>query len=149
MAVNQSNKNLPQQEPRSSCAIANGLEILGDRWTMLIIRDLMFTNRNEFGHLLHSGEGISTNILSERLDRLQCWGVIEKLPHPTHGKKFVYELTDKGAGLASVLIEFALWSEESIEGAFIPPSIKEMMLKDRENLLQKINAREPIIYLEL
>lgn len=134
---------------RSPCAIANGLDLLGDRWTLLIIRDLMFTNRNEFGHLLNAGEGISTNILTERLDRLQRCEVIEKLPHPSHGRKSTYRLTDRGLALAPVLIEFALWSREALDGALIPTPILDMMLKDRNTMLKKIARREPLVTLEL
>ena len=134
---------------RSPCALANGLEILGDRWTLLVIRDLMFTNRREFGHFLNAGEGISTNILTERLERLQQSGVISKKPHPGHGKKFIYELTERGINLAPVLIELALWAYDNIEGTFIPPVARSMMLNNRELLLEKIRSREPLVELNL
>lgn len=139
----------PGKSSRSPCAIANGLEVLGDRWTLLIIRDLMFTNRNEFGHLLHSGEGISTNILSDRLQRLQCWGIVEKLPHPEHGRKFIYRLTDRGRALAPVLIEFALWAKQSIAGANIPEPVLTKIKKDRAGLLAMIHRGEPVVKLDL
>lgn len=149
--VSKSN-NQPNTMPcsaRSDCAIANGLEVLGDRWTLLIIRDLMFTNRNEFGHLVNSNEGISTNILTERLKRLQQFGVIEKQTHPSHGKKFIYRLTERGLALAPVIIELAIWSFQTIEGTFIPDEIKQLMLTDRNLVYQKVNAREPLIMLDL
>jgi len=149
MPLKDKQQNPPQHCPRSKCAIANGLEILGDRWTLLIIRDLLFTNRNEFGHLLKSGEGISTNILTERLERLQCYGVIEKLPHPNHGRKFIYQLTDKGRGLAPVLIEFANWSKEALAGAFIPPPLDEMIQKDKKGLIQRVKKGETLFHLDL
>ncbi|MFT4518037.1 MAG: DNA-binding HxlR family transcriptional regulator [Halioglobus sp.] len=138
-----------KQDMRSGCAIANALDILGDRWTMIIIRDLMFTNRNEFGHMLNSGEGISTNILSERLARLQCHSVITKEPHPDHGKKFCYSLTDKGRKLAPTLIELSLWATDSIDNTMVPPVLFEMMKKDRKELLRKVNAQEAIVILDL
>ena len=134
---------------RSQCAIANGLEVLGDKWTLLIIRDLMFTNRREFGHFLKSGEGIATNILSDRLDKLQCFGIINKQPHPNHGKKFIYDLTEQGLKLAPILIELTLWSFETVEHAFIPPKILEMMRNDRQKLVSLINKRECLVVLDL
>ena len=137
------------EDMRSPCAIANSLEILGDRWTLLIIRDLMFTNRREFGHFLQAGEGISTNILAERLQRLQCHGVITKTPHPEHGKKFLYQLSDTGLKLAPTIIELALWGSETIEGAFVPPHVMAMMRGDKEKLLVLINARQCLVELEL
>ena len=126
---------------RSQCAIANGLEILGDRWTLLIIRDLMFTNRREFGHFLKSGEGISTNILTDRLDKLQCFGIINKQPHPKHGKKYIYDLTEQGLKLAPTIIEFSLWSLEMVQNTFLPPGILEMMRHDRQKLISLIYKR--------
>ncbi|WP_448546564.1 winged helix-turn-helix transcriptional regulator [Thalassotalea fusca] len=134
---------------RSPCAIANGLEILGDKWTLLIIRDLMFTNRNEFGHLLQSSEGISTNILTERLHRLQKYHVIEKLPHPSHGKKSVYRLTEHGIALFPVLIEFMLWAKRVIDGCFIPEDIYQLMQNDRDSLFEKVKNRQPLVVLPL
>lgn len=142
--------SLPERhESRSICALANGLEIVGDRWTLLIIRDLMFTNRNEFGHLLQSGEGISTNILTERLERLQQYHILEKLPHPTHGKKFVYRLTDRGLGLLPVLLEMVLWAYDVFDNSYIPPHIHDMMVNDRQSIIDKVNKREPLVTLDL
>ncbi|MCO7222847.1 helix-turn-helix domain-containing protein [Pleionea sp. CnH1-48] len=134
---------------RSACAVANGLEILGDRWTLLIIRDLMFTNRREFGHFLNAGEGISTNILSERLERLQCHGIISKQPHPDHGKKNIYELTDQGIALAPTMIELTLWALDSIQNTFAPPQVIELMKKDKEKLLQLIRQRTVLVEVPL
>ena len=137
------------EKSRSPCALANGLDILGDRWSLLIIRDLMFTNRCEFGHFVQSGEGISTNILSDRLERLQAAGVIAKEPHPSHGKKFVYSLTDSGLGLAPTLIEFMLWAEREIPQAALPRRLLAMIHDDRAALMQRISNRETIIELDL
>lgn len=134
---------------RSPCALANGLEILGDRWTLLIIRDLMFTNRREFRHFHAAGEGISTNILSDRLQRLQCAGIISKHPHPEHGKKFVYELTDAGRALAPTVIEFALWAQRNVEGAFLPPPLLDMMENRRDELMEMIERGEYLLELDL
>jgi len=137
------------EDMRSQCAIANGLEILGDRWTLLIIRDLMFTNRREFGHFMQAGEGISTNILSDRLQRLQCHGVITKEAHPEHGRKFIYQLTDKGLKLAPMVIELTLWGNETIEDTFVPPPILKMMKTDREKLIGLINSKVYLVEVDL
>ena len=137
------------EDMRSQCAIANGLEILGDRWTLLIIRDLMFTNRREFGHFMQAGEGISTNILSDRLQRLQCHGVITKEDHPEHGRKFIYQLTDKGLKLAPMVIELTLWGNETIEDTFVPPPILKMMKTDREKLIGLINSKVYLVEVDL
>lgn len=133
------------QKPRSPCPIANALELLGDRWSMLIIRDLLFTDRREFGQFLAAGEGISTNILSDRLERLLCAGIISKAAHPSHGKKFLYDLTERGLSLAPTIIEFGLWADDNIDGARLPTLIKNMMIHEREQLLDKIARREPLL----
>lgn len=144
--------NCPNSIPeskRSHCALANGLEILGDRWTLLIIRDLMFTNRCEFRHFLASGEGISTNILTDRLQRLQRAGVIGKRPHPEHGKKFIYELTDAGRALAPTVLEFALWALHNIKGTFLPPPLVDMMEEHRDELIASIAQGGHLLELDL
>ena len=137
------------EKKRSVCALANGLEILGDRWSLLIIRDLMLTNRREFGHFLDSDEGISTNILSDRLERLVSSGILTKKPHPNHGKKFVYELTDLGVALAPAMIELILWSLKAIDGTRIPGRAWDLLRNDREKLLTMIAARQPLYELDL
>lgn len=134
---------------RSPCALANGLEILGDRWTVLILRDLMFTNRREFRHFLAAGEGISINILTNRLQRLQGAGIVSKRPHPDHGKKFIYELTDAGRALAPTVIEFALWALYNVEGAFLPPPLLDMMENRRDQLIEMIRCGECLLELDL
>ncbi|WP_346839640.1 helix-turn-helix domain-containing protein [Microbulbifer sp. SAOS-129_SWC] len=139
----------PTVTRRSPCALANGLEILGDRWTLLIIRDLMFTNRREFRHFLAAGEGISTNILTDRLQRLQCAGVISKRPHPDHGKKFVYELTGVGRALAPTVIEFGLWAVRSIDGSLLPPVLLDMMENQRDELIEKVARGDCLLELDL
>lgn len=145
MQKDNASTNSKTMQPRSSCALARTLDIIGDRWSILIIRDLMFTNRREYGQLLNAGEGISTNILSERLSRLQQAELINKYPHPNHGKKFVYELTDKGLKLAPMILELAIWSVENQDGAMLPDLITDRLQDDREGLLRQIYSRTPII----
>lgn len=141
--------NVSQPELRSPCPLANGLDILGDRWTLLIVRDLMLTNRREFGHFLHADEGISTNILTNRLERLVNWDIISKRPHPEHGKKFIYELTDKGLGLAPTLLAFGRWAYEHIPGTQLPPPIAEQIQNDPDGVLDRIYNREVLWELPL
>lgn len=94
---------------RSDCPIANALDVLGDRWTLVIVRDLVFRGFREFGQFLGAGEGISTNILSERLERLHGAGIVVRFDHPSDGKKYVYRLTEKGIDLIPLLVELVLW----------------------------------------
>ena len=119
--------------------------MLGDRWSLLIIRDVMFFNLREFGLLQRSGEGIATNVLADRLTRLESKGILRKDPHPTHGRKFVYSLTESGIALAPMLVELALWSRQYMDNATIPGPIYEMMVHDREGMLRKIRNGEPLL----
>lgn len=104
-------KALPQNN-RSLCPLSCFLEILGDKWSLLIIRDLMFNGKNTFGGFLKSDEGIATNILTSRLISLEENGFIEKLEAPENKKVPIYRLTRKGLDLKPVLIEVYLWTDK-------------------------------------
>jgi len=95
--------------PRSECVLSNVLDIFGDKWTLLIIRDLFFFNKHEYKDFLNSPEAIATNILSERLKRLQDSEIIDELPHPDNKSRKLYYLTAKGKALLPVLLEMARW----------------------------------------
>jgi DNA-binding HxlR family transcriptional regulator len=95
---------------RSLCPINLALEVFGDRWTLLIIRDLTFAGKRHFRELLHSDEHISSNILAERLKRLVELGVITRADDPTHKQKAVYSLTEMGIDLLPVLAQIGIWS---------------------------------------
>jgi DNA-binding HxlR family transcriptional regulator len=95
---------------RSGCPINLTLEVLGDKWSLLIVRDMMFGNRRHFRELLtRSEEGIASNILSDRLKTLVEQGVISKASDPTHKQKSIYSLTEKGIELLPVLAQMAGW----------------------------------------
>lgn len=96
--------------PRSGCPINLTLEVLGDRWSLLIIRDIMFGNRRHFRELLtRSDEGISSNILADRLKTLLEQGILTRTDDPTHKQKGVYSLTEQGIELLPILAQMAAW----------------------------------------
>jgi DNA-binding HxlR family transcriptional regulator len=99
-------------EKRSDCPISSSLDIWGDKWSLLIIRDLMLANKCTYGDFLKSPEGIATNILASRLQVLEENKIIEKLDHPESKAKVLYKLTEKGIDLLPVLIEIQLWAEK-------------------------------------
>lgn len=125
---------------RSTCPISCGLDLLGDKWSLLIIRDLLLTNRREYTHFLNAGDGISTNILSDRLSQLQNNSLITKQQHPTHGKKFIYSLTQKAKALTPIIIELAMWADKHVEGAQIPLPLLQKINEDKELLIKKLFA---------
>lgn len=98
---------MPSPDRRSPCPVACALDLLGDRWTLLVIRDL-FLGRSRFKDFTASPEGIPTNILTDRLERLVNQGVVNKVPVPG-GKRYAYKLTEKGRALGPVLIALKDW----------------------------------------
>ena len=84
--------------------------MLGDRWSLLIIRDMMVRGSRTFKEFLGSDEGIATNMLADRLRRLEAHGIIASEPDPSDGRKLIYSLTPKGIDLAPVLTEMVLWA---------------------------------------
>jgi len=120
---------------RSDCPIANALDLIGDRWSLLIARDLVFRGFREFGQFLEGGERISTNILSERLERLQCAGLLVRSDHPETGKKYVYRLTEKGIDLIPVLIELVLWGAKYTPNHAAPAEVLRQMRNDPDRMI--------------
>ena len=100
----------PKAVYRSHCPMNFALESLGDRWSLLIVRDMVFSGKKTYGEFLNSEEGIATNILASRLDFLERIDVIKKSPHGEDRRKDIYTLTEKGLDLVPVLFEFIKWS---------------------------------------
>ncbi len=94
---------------RSLCSISFSLEMIGDLWSLLIVRDIIYFGKKTYGDLLSSGEGIARNILATRLVQLRQKGILTRKPHPTDGRKDVYELTEKGLDLIPLLLDMAAW----------------------------------------
>jgi len=125
---------------RSTCPLANALDILGDRWTLLVLRDLVFYGKREFNEFLNGGEGIATNVLAERLERLCCSGLVTRHDHPTNGKKYVYRATRKGIDLIPTMVELVLWSERHLPEVKVPRERLEPLIKDKEGFIQGLRG---------
>ena len=97
-------------ETRSGCPVSLGLDIFGDKWTLLIIRDLMFAGKRHFREMLVSDEHISTNILTDRPKTLLDHEIITKAEDPSHKQKVIYSLTEKGIALLPILMQISRWS---------------------------------------
>ena len=111
---------------RSDCPVSCSLDIWGDKWSLLIVRDLMFAKECTYGDFLKSAEGIATNILASRLQTLEENKIIEKLEHPDSRAKVLYRLTRKGIDLLPVMIEINLWAEKY----FTMPDDRKALLKE-------------------
>jgi DNA-binding HxlR family transcriptional regulator len=97
---------------RSRCPVSLALDLVGDRWSLLIVRDLMFAGKRHFRELLQSEEGISSNILAERLKRLVEAGILSKSEDPTHSQKAIYSLTPAGIDLLPVVAQLGIWGRK-------------------------------------
>lgn len=100
---------------RSPCPVSCTLDLVGDRWTLLVVRDLLL-GKQRFEEFLASPEGISTNILTERLRRLEAAGLVTKRPYGSHSRRMAYELTPAGRGLGEVLAAAARWGQQHLDG---------------------------------
>jgi DNA-binding HxlR family transcriptional regulator len=100
---------------RSPCAVASTLDLIGDKWSLLVVRDLLRGNVT-YGELQNSPEGIPTNILADRLKRLEAAGLVSKSAYQEHPVRFEYELTEKGKALRDVLGALVRWGKKHIPG---------------------------------
>lgn len=110
---------------RSRCSIARTLEILGDKWTLLVLRDLMWHGKDRFKALQESEEHIPANLLSERLKRLQDWGLITKEAYQERPTRYRYRLTEDGRSLEPVLLQIMQWGHAHLGGGLFDPSSGE------------------------
>jgi DNA-binding HxlR family transcriptional regulator len=125
---------------RSGCPLSIALEMFGDAWSLLIVRDLMFKGLRTFSEFASSDEKIATNILADRLARLEANGIVTKEPDPADARRFHYRLTEKGIDLAPALVEIVLWSARH-EQTDAPPKILRAMRSRREQFLADVRQR--------
>ena len=124
---------------RSECPLNASVEMLGDRWSLLIIRDMMLRGFRSYKEFMECYEGIATNILADRLRKLVAYGIIATEPNPADGRKVVYSLTPKGIDLAPVLTEMVLWAaahEDTGNQALV-----RQMRADKEKFLAGVRQR--------
>ena len=130
----------------SKCPVTFALDIFGDKWSLLILRDILFKEKQSYGEFLQSAEQISTNILADRLSKLEAEELIAKRRDTHNFSKFIYSLTDKGKGLLPMMLEMIKWSakydpqpgvpDNIIEGA--PAKLLIRLQDDRETLVDEI-----------
>tara|TARA_R110000782_G_scaffold19665_1_gene53545 strand:- start:3651 stop:4019 length:369 start_codon:yes stop_codon:yes gene_type:complete len=114
--------------PRSGCPIANTLEVVGDRWSLVIIRDLL-NGKRRYGSFLESPEGITPSVLAQRLTRLEAAGLVERTPYQSRPVRFDYVLTRKGMALRPVLQAMCIWANGFIPGTWRAPDAFMMPLE--------------------
>ena len=121
---------------RSECPISCSLDVWGDKWSLLIIRDLMNARKCTYGDFLKSPEKIATNILAARLQTLEENGVIQKLAHPDSKAKVLYKLTRKGIDLLPLIIEINLWAEKYYSIPADRKAFLKEVKKDKEGFIK-------------
>jgi DNA-binding HxlR family transcriptional regulator len=140
----------PAPERRSGCPVSLALELLGDRWSLLLIRDMMVRGYRTFREFQHSGEGIATNILADRLRKLEASGLAWAEPAAEDGRSMYYRLTEKGIALAPAMLELLIWGAHH-EETDAPCAVIDHMEQNRAAVLQETYRRwkerdpEPIL----
>ena len=143
---------MDNSEFRSSCTLSSALDLVGDRWSLLIIRDL-FLNRNTYSAILKSPEKISTNVLVDRIKKLRSNGIIDFVKDKNDKKIKYYYLTDSGVDFYRVITEFSLWTKKHLNKEISPLSVavfKEIDLKgvdvhNKDAMKAYLKTREEIL----
>jgi len=135
---------MPEQDSlRSHCPINYSLEIFGDRWTLLLLRDLLLLGRRHFRELLNSEENIASNILTERLKRLEQHNIITRRADPDDGRQYIYEPTVKGLSLVPVLLEIAAWGATHDPKTSAPKDFVKNFRTDRDSVIANFESIVP------
>ena len=128
-------KTTGKEDIRSHCAVNYGVEVFGDRWSLLIIRDIVFVGKKTYGEFLKSEEGIATNVLASRLAFLEEQGILSRAPSPDDGRKDFYTLTEKGLDLIPVVLNIILWSAKHDSKSYVRGA-KEFLARLRRSPTQ-------------
>ena len=130
---------MAKQQRRSDCPVNYAVELFGDKWSFLILRDLAFKGKHYYVEFLKGGEGIATNILADKLATMEKEGIVVKLVDPAHGSKFIYKLSRKGIDLVPLLVEFIVWSAKYDRDTAADMKFVNKAKKDREGLVKEIS----------
>ena len=117
---------------QTGCPVAFGLDTFGDRWSLLIIREIMLTDKKTYSEFMEADEGIASNILIDRLKHLEAEGILEKSRDPDNRRSFIYSLTKKGRDLAPIIMEIIIWSGAHDDRSIAMRGALEKINKDRE-----------------
>jgi len=131
---------MSKSQRRSLCPVSISLELFGDRWSLLIVRDLMVRGLRTFKDFQQSGEGIATNILADRLEKLTAAGIIEAEEEESDARRVNYRLTEKGIDLAPVLLEILIWGARH-EKTAAPCALIDHMAENRAQVIAEARRR--------
>ena len=126
---------------RSLCPVSSALDIIGDKWSLLIVRDLVFEGKNTYGQYLRGEEGIATNILADRLEWLEQTGIIKRSPHPDGRTKSTFKLTAKGADLIPLIVDMVVWSDKHLEISAQARQMAKAIRADRDAVIGMLRGK--------
>lgn len=129
-------------QSRSSCPIGLTLDVVGDKWSLLIVRNIMFAGRKTYKELSEAPEPIATNILAERLKRLEEVGILHKLADPYDGRKHIFVLSEKGFDLMPVLLAMISWGTKYYDSASYPKELVDDVVLHKDDMLRHIRERD-------
>lgn len=132
------NRKLPAR--RSDCPIACALDLIGDKWTLIVLRDLIMARKRYFQELLEGNEGIATNILASRLRLLEAAGMVTRRADPAQARRVIYAPTEKALDLLPVLIELMRWSMKYNSRSASPVRLARRLAEDRNGLIAELRA---------
>lgn len=131
-------------ERRSTCPISSALDIFGDKWSLLVMRDLLFREKTHYGEFHASEEGVATNILADRLERLEHAGLIRKRGSEPRSGKRSYAPTARGMDLIPLLLEMMLWSSKHLPETSTPKALVAELQKNKARVAREIRRRRGI-----
>ncbi|CCH01100.1 transcriptional regulator, HxlR family [Fibrella aestuarina BUZ 2] len=117
---------MKELKQRSTCPISTSLDVLGDKWTLLILRDIVFAGKSSYGQFLESAEKMATNILADRLAILESQGIVTKTVATDKKSKFTYRLTEKGVDIVPILVALVVWGAKHGETVVDPGLLEEL-----------------------
>ncbi|MEJ8569126.1 winged helix-turn-helix transcriptional regulator [Elongatibacter sediminis] len=126
---------------RSDCPLAFALDAIGDRWSLLVLRDILLHGKRHYEEFLESGEGISTNILADRLKRLARQGLLSKERDADNRRRYIYRPTEKALDLLPVIVEMVLWSARYDPDTGVTPDVVERLRDDRAGFFVEVRRR--------
>ena len=123
---------------RSDCPITYALDVIGDKWTLIVLRDLIIVRKRQFRDLLMSDEKIASNILASRLKMLEAAGMVTRRRDPEHARQVIYEPTEKGLDLLPSMLEMVRWSAKYDSRTAAPPALVRRIAEDRDAYIGEI-----------
>lgn len=131
-----------EHKTRTGCPVACSLDIVGDHWTLLIIRNLMFLGIHEYKDMLKTEEQISSSILTNRLNKLERKGLVASITHPDSGRRKLYYLTPMGKGLIRMMVELVIWANAYLGDTVEIPREKKALLESNPKQLIALTLKE-------